>query len=158
MVYRDPPPRIFSEEEAASLLGMTKRMLAKRRYEKKIKFLKDGHFIGYTQRHLDAYCEKFDTSLPSGLAAKSGPAKPKQSRVQCKPRRINREEYNATRRQIPDSEAGKLFAALLGGDRSVHAQEDRALANGEFVQAGPKHFAGKPEEIERLQGKSGQSG
>jgi len=47
--------RLFTEQEAALLLKMTPRMLAKRRYDKKIRYIKDGHFIVYKFSHLVEY-------------------------------------------------------------------------------------------------------
>ena len=62
MVYRDPSKRYYSEQEAAEYLGMTKKMLARRRYEKKIDHIKDGHLILYELRDLDAYLGRFSTA------------------------------------------------------------------------------------------------
>jgi hypothetical protein len=62
MVYRDPSKRYYSEAEAADYLGITKKMLARRRYQKKVDFIKDGHLILYELRHLDAYTGRFNTA------------------------------------------------------------------------------------------------
>ena len=50
---------IFTEEEAAAILGMTPRMLARRRRAGKIGAIKDGHFIRYTRQSLVAYQKAF---------------------------------------------------------------------------------------------------
>ena len=51
--------RIYSEEEAAELLGMTIRQLATRRRAGKISCLKDGHFIAYLPDQIIEYCATF---------------------------------------------------------------------------------------------------
>jgi hypothetical protein len=62
MVYRDPSKRYYSEAEAADYLGISKKMLARRRYGKKIDHIKDGHLILYELRDLDAYLGRFSTA------------------------------------------------------------------------------------------------
>lgn len=47
--------KLYSEDEAATLLGMTRRMLADRRRAGKISAIKDGHVIAYTAAHLTEY-------------------------------------------------------------------------------------------------------
>jgi hypothetical protein len=53
------PKHVFSEAETAIILGITKRMLAKRRYDGKIGYVKDGHFIGYLHDQIIEYCEQY---------------------------------------------------------------------------------------------------
>ena len=50
--------RLYSEEEAASLLGMSPRMLANRRRAGRIGAIKDGRVIGYTLAHLKEYLRR----------------------------------------------------------------------------------------------------
>ena len=47
--------KLYSEHEAAEILGMTPRMLADRRRAGKISAIKDGHVIAYTAAHLTEY-------------------------------------------------------------------------------------------------------
>ncbi|MBN9547241.1 MAG: hypothetical protein J0I19_17380 [Alphaproteobacteria bacterium] len=47
--------KLYSEKEAAEMLGMTPRMLADRRRTGRISAIKDGHLIAYTAAHLTEY-------------------------------------------------------------------------------------------------------
>jgi hypothetical protein len=61
---------VLTELEAASLLKMSKRMLANRRRAKKIRCLKDGHFISYKITHIAEYLISVEkgTELESHLS------------------------------------------------------------------------------------------
>lgn len=80
MVFEDRTKRIYSEEEAATILGMTKRMLAMRRRAGKIGHVKDGRYIGYTQEHLDRYCRKIDSAYEPEFTPPKTPSAKKRSK------------------------------------------------------------------------------
>ena len=129
MVYRDPSKDLYSEEEAAALLGMTKRMLAKRRYEGKIGHCKDGHFVGYSQKHIDTYCDKFDKERGLNRQSASPSSRPKKERepwaqrklryrkvsaAQCEKDQKSRERLGQKRKSL-----SALFIAMVTGVPAV---------------------------------------
>jgi hypothetical protein len=63
MEKEEPTERLFSESEAAAMLGMSPRMLANRRRARKIEHVRDGrYYIRYRQRDIDGYLSKFATT------------------------------------------------------------------------------------------------
>jgi hypothetical protein len=57
--------RLFSEEEAAAILGISLRMLADRRRAGRIGAIKDGYYIRYKIHHLEAYLDAHGCSALS---------------------------------------------------------------------------------------------
>ena len=147
MVYRDPSKELFSEEEAAALLGMSKRMLAKRRYEGKIGHCKDGHFIGYSQRHIDSYCEKFDKDRPlnhkPSLTSQSKKAREPWKERKLRQRKVNAEQRDKDKKSAERAfkrhgSAGARFMALITG-----FTKSPATAAGEAFQTEESYASGK---------------
>jgi len=50
------PITLFTETEAAKILGMSVRQLANRRRAGKIGYIKDGAFVAYTKKHITDFC------------------------------------------------------------------------------------------------------
>jgi len=88
MDQEKPVERIFSEIEAAAILGMSSEVLAKRRRAGKIGHIRDGrYYIRFLQRHIDAY-----------LASCDNPRLPAEER-----RQLRREEIVRKRSQPAQS-------------------------------------------------------
>ena len=103
--------KIYNEKEAAALLGMSARMLARRRRAGKIRHIKDGDFIAYRQTHLDEYCKRLERGLPGEEAPEpKTQLRPPQTVSRKRSRKLK------THRKAPDE--GRMFIDLLTSEKS----------------------------------------
>jgi hypothetical protein len=117
LVYRDDAKRTYSEAEAAELLGMTVRMLAERRRAGKIKCIKDGRYIRYTDRHLAAYNGKYDTD-PKNSSPEAKPFSTPKPSVKSRRAKVN------WRQITPEQRAAAAAKAEERRDKRRHYASD----------------------------------